>query len=71
MIRIVLLIVLAIIWFGVAYFVPPLGILVAVIHIVCFFLDAGMNGLRYAEWAPYNVAGAALALVGGLLGMPS
>jgi len=61
---------LAFVWLAIAYFLPPLGFLIAVIHIVCFFCDAGMNGMRYAEFAPMNAIGAALMLAGAFLGSP-
>jgi hypothetical protein len=71
MMRIVAGVTLALIWFGIAYMLPPLGFLIAFIHMVCFFLDAGMNGMRYASWAPINVIGAAMMLAGSFLGSPA
>lgn len=69
--RMIVGVALATLWFGIGYALPPIGYFIAVIHIVCFLFDAGMNGLRYAEFAGMNVIGAALMLAGAILGSPA
>lgn len=63
-----LIAVIASVWTATAYLVPPLGTAAFCVCIVCACLDMGMNGARYAEFAPVNLAGAALALLGSALG---
>lgn len=60
--------IVAALWFLAAWALPPLGYLAAVICLVCTFLDMGMNGARYTEFAPFNLAGAVLALAGAGIG---
>lgn len=62
------LILFAVIWFLVSWAVPPIGVLMCVVCLTCVLIDMGMNGAAYAEFAPYNLAGAVIALAGSGIG---
>jgi hypothetical protein len=68
---VLILLAIAAAWMLIAYLAPPLGIVAVFIHIICAFLDIGMNGARDAEFSTANFIGAALAWIGAMLGMPS
>lgn len=58
----------ATVWALIAWLVPPLGYAAAITCLVCALFDMGMNGAADAEFAPFNLAGAALAGGGAWLG---
>lgn len=59
-----LLALLAAIWIAMGYFVPPVGMMLVVVHLVCALLDAGMNGWENAEFAHMNLGGCVFAGIG-------
>lgn len=58
------LLVLAAIWVAVGALFPPVAAMLVVIHLVCFVGEGCMNGLRYAEFAPFHLGGMLCALFG-------
>jgi len=56
-------------WFVVAWALPPFGAFAAVVCLICAIFDMMMNGAAYAEFAPWNLTGTALAGIGASIGM--
>lgn len=61
---------LAVCWVALAYWFPPIGFMVGSLCLVCAFIDMGMNGARYAEFAPFNLTVAAIGFGAGWMGTP-